>query len=477
MGATGEFVRRLTRFGWNPAWSPDGKEIVFATAPISHTPLDRPIKSELWVADVETGETRLLSKGDGVQPSWSPNGQRIAYWALPEGRSQRDIWTLSVEDGEPRSVTQDAAVDWNPVWSRDGRYLYFSSDRGGSMNLWRVPIDEVTGETRGEPEPVTTPSPYAHHASFSADGSKMAFVSTTIQDRLHKVSFDPASNTVMDSPQPIAPDLRAIESPQPSPDGEWLVFFTTAPQEDIYLMRIDGSSRLQLTNDSHRDRRPRWSPDGEKIAFYSNRSGSYEVWTINRDGTGLRQMTDMPEINARYPFWAPDAKRFAFSYPGSSGALMDTQRDWDGQTPQSLPLFFEEGDDFVPMTWSPDGKLLAGYIQTTGGLRAGIAVLSLESGEYEKLTDFGRNPDWCGDSRKLIFSALSASRRDQQHNYQQDFKMFFVDRLMKEPREVLSVPGATIQAPSVSRDGKTIYFVLTTMESDVWMLAARETLD
>ena len=342
------------------------------------------------------------------------------------------------------------------------------------MNLWRVPVDEATGETREEPEPVTTPSPYAHHPSFSADGTSMAFVSTTIHDGLHKVGFDPVSSAVNAPPQPIAPDLRAVESPQPSPDGEWLVFFTTRPQEDLYVMRTDGSDRRQLTNDLHRDRRPRWSPDGEKIAFYSNRSGSYEVWTINKDGTGLQQMTDIPAVNTRYPFWSPDATRIAFSYPGSSGVLMDTQKSWTEQTPEPLPLFFEEGDDFVPMAWSPDGKWLAGYVQTTAGLRAGIALLSLETGEYEKLTDFGRNPDWCGDGRKLIFSALSASTTDLQHNYQQDFKVFGIDRVTKELREVLSVPGATIEAPSVSSDGRMIYYVLTTVESDVWMLSQKE---
>ncbi len=456
MGSTGEFVRRVTSFGWNPAWSPDGKEIVFATAAISHTPFDRPVGSELWVVDVETGATRLLAAGDGVQPNWSPGGRRVAYWGLSEGGSQRDIWTLPVEGGDPRPVTQDAAVDWNPVWSPDGRYLYFSSDRGGSMNLWRAPIDESNGEVLGEPEAVTTPSPYAHHPSFSADGTRMAFVSTTIHDGLHKVGLDPASGSIAGPPEPIARDLRAVESPQPSPDGKWLVFFTTTPQEDIYVMRTDGTARRQLTNDAYRDRRPRWSPDGERIAFYSNRSGSYEIWTVNKDGTGLHQMTDLEGNNARYPVWSPDATQLAFSYPGGNGVLIDPRRSWETQTPRKLPAFVNEGDDFVPMAWSPDGKWLAGYIQTTGGLRAGIVVLSLETGKYEKLTDFGRNPDWCGDSTQLVFSALSASGTDQQHNYQQNFKVFGVDRVTKELREVLSVPGATIEAPSASSDGRMI---------------------
>ena len=69
---------------------------------------------------------------------------------------QRDIWTIRADGTGPVAVTADAPLDWNPVWSPDGNYLYFSSDRSGSRNLWRVPIDEDTGETLNEPETVTS---------------------------------------------------------------------------------------------------------------------------------------------------------------------------------------------------------------------------------------------------------------------------------------------------------------------------------
>ena len=78
---------------------------------------------------------------------------------------QRDIWTISASGGEPVPVTNDAALDWNPVWSPEGGYLYFASNRGGSMNLWRVPVEEQTGKVLGQPEPITTPSAYSEHLS------------------------------------------------------------------------------------------------------------------------------------------------------------------------------------------------------------------------------------------------------------------------------------------------------------------------
>ena len=163
MGSTGTPVRRLTDFGYDPSWSPDGTEIAVATA-ASADPAVRQGVAELWVVQVADGERRQITRHDALQPSWSPHGWRIAFWGLrEEAAGQRDLWTVSADGSEAESeavtVTNDLALDWNPVWSPDGRYLYFSSDRGGAMNLWRIPIDEKTGGVLGAAEPVTTPSP------------------------------------------------------------------------------------------------------------------------------------------------------------------------------------------------------------------------------------------------------------------------------------------------------------------------------
>jgi len=158
MGRTGESIRRLTDGGYSPAWSPDGTKIVYATD--TATVLERGISSELWTVDVATGDKRKIFEGDAVQPSWSPHGLRIAFWKVfGERTGQRDISTIPAEGGGPAvPVTSDAPVDWNPVWSPDGRFLFFSSDRGGPMSLWRVPIDERTGKTLGPPEGLSAPA-------------------------------------------------------------------------------------------------------------------------------------------------------------------------------------------------------------------------------------------------------------------------------------------------------------------------------
>ena len=92
MGATGESPRRITSFGYNPSWSPDGRLLAFATESIVDDPNDRAVRSSLWVVNVESSEPKRISIGDAVQPAWSPHGDRIAYWSGKSG--QRDIWTI-----------------------------------------------------------------------------------------------------------------------------------------------------------------------------------------------------------------------------------------------------------------------------------------------------------------------------------------------------------------------------------------------
>src|SRR5439155_22388507 len=139
MGATGESVKRLTDFGYNPAWSPDGREIVCATAWFRRAEDVAPGGSgQLLRINVVTGERRLITGGviiNKLQPHWSPHGGRIAFWQLTVG--QRDIWTVAASGGDRVPVMNDPDVDWNPVWSPDGDYHYLYSVSSGSMNFCR----------------------------------------------------------------------------------------------------------------------------------------------------------------------------------------------------------------------------------------------------------------------------------------------------------------------------------------------------
>jgi serine/threonine protein kinase/Tol biopolymer transport system component len=472
MGATGELERRLTDFGWNPTWSPDGREIAFATRPVFDTPYDRPSRSELWVVGGKGGEPRRLSGEDAVQPSWSPHGHRIAYWGLVRGGSRRDIWTIPAEGGEPRPVTRDEAVDWSPAWSPDGRFLYFSSDRGGSMNLWRVGIDELTGQVQGEPQRVTAPSTFAHQPTLSGDGQRLVYVSSLLEQRLLRVRFDAASSRVVGEPEVVADDLRRVAFPHVSRDGELLVFSRTHPQEDLLLSRVDGTSRRQLTDDAYRDRRPRLSPDGQRIAFYSNRGGNYEIWTIGRDGTELRQLTeDSQQRNARYPMWSPDGTRLLYSREGVTGEIVSATAEPGTPSLRVLPDFPREGSTFVPVDWSPDGRLVAGMLRTPADERSGITLFDLDQDAYVELTDFGQLPAWTADGRGLIFQGRLPGAGPRQE-YPRDEGLLVLELAARQTRSLLEMPGATLMFPSVSPDGRWVFFVEATNRADVWMLEA-----
>jgi Tol biopolymer transport system component len=104
MGSTGESARRLTDFGYNPSWSPDGKWIVLATEAIEH-PFSRGTESKIWKVDASSGEKTLVWSGDGVQPRWSPDGGWIVFWGLPRGTGRRELYVIRASGGEPARLT------------------------------------------------------------------------------------------------------------------------------------------------------------------------------------------------------------------------------------------------------------------------------------------------------------------------------------------------------------------------------------
>src|SRR6185437_5670376 len=110
----------------------------------------------------------------------------------------------------------DPAVDWNPVWSPDGSFLYFASDRAGPMNLWRVPIEERTGRPLGPPQPINAPSAAAALISFSKDGREAVYTAFADRQMIQRVTFDPAAEATIGPPATALATSRSFEAPSPS---------------------------------------------------------------------------------------------------------------------------------------------------------------------------------------------------------------------------------------------------------------------
>jgi serine/threonine protein kinase/Tol biopolymer transport system component len=450
MGATGESVRLLTNFGYNPAWSPDGKMIVVATEGVS-SPVARSTASELWRIDVATGEKRRIAGGDAVQPSWSPNGHRIAFWGVPAGSAQRVLWTIPAEGGRPKRLIDDPHFNWSPTWSPDGRHLYYSSNRSGIMNLWRMPVDEASGDARGEPEAITTPTSWSGLLSVSRDGRQIVYATDEGKSNFEGIELDPESTTVRGELRPVTQGSRAVRIGEVSPDGRWIAFQTSAPREDLFVVQTDGNGLRQLTNDDHKDRVPRWSPDGSRILFYSNRSGRYEAWMIRPDGSGLQQATYTQGEPLFSPVWSPDGKRFVCTLGFQGAALVDLRLPIRQRQPQPLPVAKSPEGSFSPSSWSPDGRRLAGTFETQG-----VVLYDFASRRFQRLNDQGNSPIWL-DNRRLL--------------YLDGGEIFFLDSVSRESHVVLSPPGSSIfLGMTLSPDHRTLYVVRGADEGDIWMV-------
>ena len=279
MGATGESVRRVTDFGFAPSWSPDASELVVSTSTFVD-PFSRNVGAKLFAVNVGTGDRRLIDDGDAVQPAWSPHGQRVAFWGTAEG-SQRDIWTVpSAGPGAgPRvRVTRDAATDWFPRWSPDGRWLYFLSDRGGVMNVWRVEIEESTGRVLGEAESVVAPAPAVNGITFSRNG-QMAFSTLDQRTTIERLTLDPVREEIVGPAEVVLRGSRRIGFLEWSPDAQWLAFATLGSRENIFL----NPPRRQRIPADHR-RRIQESWPGVVTGWVANRFLFEPQWRVPESG-------------------------------------------------------------------------------------------------------------------------------------------------------------------------------------------------
>ncbi|HKX84197.1 MAG TPA: protein kinase [Pyrinomonadaceae bacterium] len=456
MGASGENLRHVSADGFHPSWSPNGKEIVVSSFGRDEPTVRADTQNILWVINVANGEKRELAKVEASFPTWSPNGHRIAYWFYTGTFGRRDIATIPAGGGDPVIVAKDFAVsNWNPVWSPDGKYLYFVSSKSGNMNFWRVRIDERTGESLSDPEAVITPAKYSRHLSFSKDGKRMVYVQTNNRSNIQGVELDPQTRKPIGQATWITQGDRQISRAELSPDGTQFVTRLNKPnQEDIVTVSRDGREWRDVTNDESFERYIRWSPDGKQLAFGSDRNGGGQVWISNADGTNLRQLstTTAPQTSTGFPVWSPAGDRLAVYFDGTTTLLDPTKRESEQQAPK-LPRI--NGLGIVVWDWSPDGKKLLGVIQE--GAKRHIGYFDMESNEYRIIVD-GVNevPSWFPDSRHFVYSRGS--------------KVFITEIESGETKELFSNPEVEVRSPFVSRDGKLLYYTAGNSESDIWLL-------
>jgi serine/threonine protein kinase/Tol biopolymer transport system component len=461
VGATGESERRVADSGFHPAWSPDGRQIAFCQERIVN-PASRVVVSALSVVDIASGSIRVVTGGDAVQPAWSPSGSRLAYWAQAAG--QRDIYTIAPAGGDPVKATDDAALDWGVEWAPDGRHLYFASDRGGAMNLWRVPIDESSGRATGPPEPVTSGVPATvGKPGFSRDGRRLVFSSAIASVNPVALPLGAAAGTGAE-PRFLFRRSGVFAPTSVSPDGSLVAYFGIDRQEDIWVGRVDGTALRRLTDDEYRDRVPMWSADGGELVFYSNRSGKYEVWTIKKDGSGLTQISARPNESLNWAFYDPAGSRvWAHASAGDTASYTFPLNQEAPRAGTMMPAIPVEGGRLRPHAISRDGRRLAGIALSPAGARLGVGWHDLVSGETwisREGSDFSP-PAWL-DDRRIVFVV--------------DGRSLAIIDIAKQRRIIagpLPFELTSSTMPAVAPDSRTVFVGAGTAEIDVWMVERR----
>ena len=249
IAADGTGVRQLTDVpgrDYEPDAGPDGKTVVFASQRATGE------SAQLYLMDIDGSNVRRLTFSAGGSgtvlddyPEWSPDGTRIVFQrtVIPEDKKHvyADIWLIDPKTGQETALTNTTNIwDSTPSFSADGKALLYESNRAGSFDIYRQPIDG------GEAVRIAGSDGTDSDAKESPDGRRIAFVS----DR----------------------------------DGDF----------EVYVVDPDGSNLRQLTSSEGKEDCPQWSPDGTRLSFSSDRDGDQELYVMNADGSDQRRLTNSP---------------------------------------------------------------------------------------------------------------------------------------------------------------------------------------
>jgi eukaryotic-like serine/threonine-protein kinase len=293
------------------SWSPDGRDLAVADG---GTKADPGGGHGIFYISVESGERReskVELPGQFVsEVKYAPDGKELAFIA-GSGFLSNDVYVASVSGGKARALTSlhsaMSGVDWTP----DGRELVFDSDHQGTSTLWKV------SRTGREPQPLTVAADNANEPSIAAHGNRLVFSRYAVDTNIWKVPLSPTDHT---APNRIIVSTRQDADPAFSPDGNRLAFTSDRSGTfEIYVSAADGSHPVQLTSMKlGTTGSPAWSADGKQIAFDSRANGQGDIYLISTEGGAPRRLTKGPYDSA-IPTWSRDGLWIYFSStaPGS----------------------------------------------------------------------------------------------------------------------------------------------------------------
>ena len=467
--ALGGVPRRLftdTASDISPSWSADGSRIAVVRG-------EGVYGRGLYVIDANgSSPPKLVAKAFmPTAPRWSPNGTMLAYvtdnprFALGAAHlgnnATSSVWIVSVADGRTHRVTPGTWLDVSPVWSPDGRGLFFISNRSGSRDVFRVAI--ARDGQAGVPEQITS-GLNAHGIDLSRDGKTLAYSVFNPYAHVWSVPIPASGTASLANATQITTGDETDEGFALSPDGRWLAYDSDrSGNGDVWkIPSVGGGEPVQLTTDPHGDFVQDWSSDGKEIAFHSFRAGPRQVFIMNADGGNVQQVTRMSG-DAANPDWSPDGNSIAFDFShGVSGTVYVVSRPGRGAAWATPRLVTKDGG--TDPQWSPDGKWIA-YVQN------GIRIIAPD-GTGDRLViprttgANGLDPVfayWSADSRLLYYKAYDARERSS---------IWVAPVSGGAPRLLIRFddPAHPSGRREIATDGKRMFFSLAQQEADVWLV-------
>jgi Tol biopolymer transport system component len=461
VGRLGGAVHRLDLPLQTPraAWSRDGVRAAYAR------------RDSIFLYTIADHTSRLLlvhPDAGGIHSlAWSPDGRRIAYvggnafWPDIINIGPSSIWIVTV-DGKRVAVTREG-INVSPAWL-DDRHLLFVSDREGQREIYVV---EVGGDgPRGEPQKLPGGTD-AHSISISADGSRLAFAKYTAHQHVWAYPLGRTSPVSIKDGEPVTFGAQVVEAHDVSRDGQWLVYDSnigagSGGSAQISKLRLGTRTPIRVARAGGG---PQWSPDGREIAYQNG-----GIWIVSADGAGATLVTRPP--SGRYDnfaFWSPDGLRLAF-WSNRSGRLevwMLTRARIGA--PWSVPVQLTNfGCSFA--AWAPDGS---GILCRSEPDEQALVMVSL-SGAVR----------W----RRVM---SEAGRRVGMPVYSPDGSTFYMEKTDGTrsgiwswpvtggpPRLVISYDDPSLQAfawrgaLNVTRD--RLYVTVSQSESDVWVMDLKQ---
>jgi len=359
-------------------WSPDGQRILFASA----RGADYPARVDLYTVPMTGGQAKRVSAYEGRDGSYSPKGDLIAYVRGPgswyrkgyRGSSNDDIWICTADGSDNRLVTQFKGQNHAPMWSGDGRSLFYVSEQfGNPANIVRMELslDAATPPspplTRGGLGGVTAPQQITfqkddavRRAKISGNGQWLVYecgadlwVHSLKDGKGRKLNIDVNADdkTNLDKITTFTANTTEYALAH---DEKHIAFVV---QGEIFLVARTGGKAKRLTEHPAFDHGVAWSPDSKKMLFLSDRGGHDNIWLLEPDDPEhpeftqahrfkAKQLTKTPRSEMGVNF-SPDGKRISFL---RAGKLITMNPDG---TDEKVVL---EGGQVFDYEWSPDSQ-------------------------------------------------------------------------------------------------------------------------